>query len=87
MTPEQLTELFKTKGNEAKEDWQNNPEHPSNLSRNRLESWKKELKALEQVYAIKPSLLIDEQIKYISEIKETIESQNWYQEHYTGMRR
>lgn len=106
MTPEQLTELFKTKGNEAKEDWQNNPENPSNLSPNRLESWKKELKALEQVYAIKPSLLTDEQIKYISEIKETIEmyekeqnrnheidtgmseeSQNWYQEHYTGMRR
>lgn len=94
------------KENEAKVDWQNNPENPSNLSRSRLESWKKELKALEQVYAIKPSLLTDEQIKYISEIKETIEmyekeqnrnheidtgmseeSQNWYQEHYTGMRR
>lgn len=94
------------KENKAKEDWQNNPENPSNLSRSRLETWKKELKALEQVYAIKPSLLTDEQIKYISEIKETIEmyeqeqnrnhesdtgmseeSQNWYQEHYTGMRR
>lgn len=54
MTLEQLTELFKTKGNEVKVDWQNNPENPSNLSQSRLESWKKELKALEQVYAIKP---------------------------------
>ena len=94
------------KENEAKENWQNNPEHPNNLSQNRLEAWKKELVALEQVYAINPSLLTEEQIKYISEIKETIEmyeqeqnrnheidtgmseeSQNWYQEHYTGMRR
>lgn len=94
------------KENEAKENWQNNPEHPNNLSQNRLEAWKKELVALEQVYAINPSLLTEEQIKYISEIKETIEmyeqeqnrnheidtgmseeSQNWYQEHYTCMRR
>ena len=94
------------KENEAKENWQNSPEHPNNLSQNRLEAWKKELVALEQVYAINPSLLTEEQIKYISEIKETIEmyekeqnrnheidtgmseeSQNWYQEHYTGMRR
>lgn len=94
------------KENEAKENWQNNPEHPNNLSQNRLEAWKKELVALEQVYAINPSLLTEEQIKYFSEIKETIEmyekeqnrnheidtgmseeSQNWYQEHYTGMRR
>lgn len=94
------------KENEAKENWQNNPEHPNNLSQNRLEAWKKELVALEQVYAINPSLLTEEQINYISKIKETIdmytkenereheidtgmsnESQNWYQEHYTGMRR
>lgn len=94
------------KENEAKENWQNSPEHPNNLSQNRLEAWKKELVALEQVYAINHSLLTEEQIKYISEIKETIEmyekeqnrnheidtgmseeSQNWYQEHYTGMRR
>ena len=71
-----------------------------------MEAWKKELVALEQVYAINPSLLTEEQINYISKIKETIEmytqekereheidtgmsneSQNWYQEHYTGMRR
>ena len=71
-----------------------------------MEAWKKELVALEQVYAINPSLLTEEQIKYISEIKETIEmyekeqnrnheidtgmseeSQNWYQEHYTGTSR
>lgn len=94
------------KENEAKENWQNSPEHPTNLSQNRLEAWKKELVALEQVYAINPSLLTEEQINYISKIKETIEmytqekereheidtgmsneSQNWYQEHYTGMRR
>ena len=94
------------KENEAKENWQNSPEHPNNLSQNRLEAWKKELVALEQVYAINPSLLTEEQINYISKIKETIEmytqekereheidtgmsneSQNWYQEHYTGMRR
>lgn len=94
------------KENEAKENWQNSPEHPNNLSQNRLEAWKKELVALEQVYAINPSLLTEEQINYISKIKETIEmytqekereheidtgmsneSQNWYQEHYTGMKR
>lgn len=94
------------KENDAKENWQNSPEHPNNLSQNRLEAWKKELVALEQVYAINPSLLTEEQINYISKIKETIEmytqekereheidtgmsneSQNWYQEHYTGMRR
>ena len=94
------------KENEAKENWQNSPEHPNNLSQNRLEAWKKELVALEQVYAINPSLLTEEQINYISKIKETLEmytqekereheidtgmsneSQNWYQEHYTGMRR
>lgn len=94
------------KENEAKENWQNSPEHPNNLSQSRLATWKKELVALEQVYAINPSLLTEEQINYISKIKETIEmytkenereheidtgmsneSQNWYQEHYTGMRR
>ena len=94
------------KENEAKENWQNSPEHPNNLSQNRLEAWKKELVVLEQVYAINPSLLTEEQINYISKIKETIEmytqekekeheidtgmsneSQNWYQEHYTGMRK
>ena len=94
------------KENEAKENWQNSPEHPNNFSQNRLEAWKKELVALEQVYAINPSLLTEEQINYISKIKETLEmytqekereheidtgmsneSQNWYQEHYTGMRR
>lgn len=94
------------KENEAKENWQNNSEHLNNIGQSRLESWKKELKALEQVSTINPNLLTDEQIKYISEIKETIEmyeqeqnrnheidtgmskeSQNWYQEHYTGMRR
>ena len=71
-----------------------------------MEAWKKELVALEQVYAINPSLLTEEQINYISKIKETLEmytqekereheidtgmsneSQNWYQEHYTGMRK
>lgn len=94
------------KENEAKENWQNSPKHPNNLSQSRLATWKKELVALEQVYAINPSLLTEEQINYISKIKETIEmytqekereheidtgmsneSQNWYQEHYTGMRR
>ena len=60
MTLEQLTELFKTKGNEVKVDWQNNPENLSNLSQSRLELKEKELKALKQVYAIKPSLLTDE---------------------------
>lgn len=94
------------KENEAKENWQNSSKHPNNLSQSRLATWKKELVALEQVYAINPSLLTEEQINYISKIKETIdmytkenereheidtgmsnESQNWYQEHYTGMRR
>lgn len=94
------------KENEAKENWQNSPEHPNNLSQNRLNAWQKELMALEQVYNINQALLTEEQINYISHIKETIEmyekenninheidtgmteeARNWYQEHYSGMRR
>ena len=92
--------------NQAKENWQNSPEHPENLRKAELSKFKQTIEVLEQLKKVNPTLLSKEQLEYLAKSQEFFEmyekennrehevdtgmseeSRNWYQEHYTGMRR
>lgn len=92
--------------NQAKENWQNSPEHPENLRKAELSKFKQTIEVLDQLKKVNPTLLSKEQLEYLAKSQEFFEmyekennrehevdtgmseeSRNWYQEHYTGMRR
>lgn len=59
--------------NEAKETWQNSPEHPENLRKAELSKFKQTIEALDQLKKVNPALLSKEQLEILAKSQEFFE--------------